>query len=131
MSISGGIPETNAPVCSAPTGSKKSMEMWRPCNSFYSCCMLTILQYRLRRVLIPNKKLKQESYLSDIYYSRKVLLYCDNKHRDKLNLDHQNKKKEKGNILYYRFHQMQARGYHKTTSSHKPIYTHDESREGM
>lgn len=80
-----------------------------------------------------TKSWKEKLYLLDSQYSRKIqLMQSLNNQWDNVLLRHpKNKeKKKKGNILYCHSHQMQVCGYHRTTSTHKPIFTHEESRQG-
>jgi hypothetical protein len=62
--ISGRIPKPYASICGSSTRCKQAMKMRRPGNSFDSCCVLSILQYWLYWMWIPNKKLDKGGNIS-------------------------------------------------------------------
>lgn len=109
--ICGRIPKSYASICGSSTRCKQTMEMGWPGNSFDSCRVLSILQYRLYWMRIPNKKLDKGGML----VQKEIALW-----NPKNRALQSNGNICTGILLCCRCHQMQAGGCHKTTWAHKP-----------
>lgn len=121
--VSGRVPEADASVSCATTGSKKSMHMWGPCNCFYSSSVLAVFQHRLGGMLVPHEELcaakrhLTHTRLGGKWEERKeknyIWIICGSVGRKYIEENNEH-------ILDYHFHLMPIHDYHKTTWDHKP-----------